>query len=65
MCIRDSGWTVAYGGPNTPRLEPGSAVLLAYAARGGKKVDTRPEAGRTPADVVPLAPLSLIHISCV
>nr|WP_275299972.1 hypothetical protein [Achromobacter insuavis] len=50
------GWTVAYGGPNTPRLEPGSAVLLAYAARGGKKVDTRPEAGRTPADVVPLAP---------
>ena len=50
------GWTVAYGGPNTPRLEPGSAVLLAYAARGGKKVDPRPEAGRTPADVVPLAP---------
>ena len=50
------GWTVAYGGPNTPRLEPGSAVLLAYAARGGKKVDTRPEAGRTPADVVPRAP---------
>lgn len=50
------GWTVAYGGPNTPRLEPGSAVLLAYPARGGKKVDTRPEAGRTPADVVPLAP---------
>lgn len=50
------GWTVAYGGPNTPRLEPGSAVLLAYAARGGKKVDTRPEAGRTPADVVPQAP---------
>ena len=47
---------MAYGGPNTPRLEPGSAVLLAYAARGGKKVDTRPEAGRTPADVVPLAP---------
>ena len=50
------GWTVAYGGPNTPRLEPGGAVLLAYPARGGKKVDTRPEAGRTPADVVPLAP---------
>ena len=50
------GWTVAYGGPDTPRLETGSAVLLACAARGGKKVDTRPEAGRTPADVVPLAP---------
>lgn len=50
------GWTVVYGGPNAPTLAPGSAVLLAYPARGGKKMDTRPEAGRTPADVVPLAP---------
>ncbi len=50
------GWTVAYGGPNSPRLESGSAVLLAYPARSGKKMDTRPEAGRAPADVVPLAP---------
>ncbi len=50
------GWTVAYGGPHSPRLESGSAVLLAYPARSGKKMDTRPEAGRAPADVVPLAP---------
>ena len=50
------GWTVAYGGPNTPKLEAGSAVLLAYPARSGKKLDTRPEAGRAPTDVVPLAP---------
>lgn len=50
------GWTVAYGGPNSPRLDAGSAVLLAYPARGGKKLDTRPEAGRTPTEVVPLAP---------
>lgn len=50
------GWTVAYGGPNTPKLETGSAVLLVYPARHGKKPDTRPEAGRTPTDVVPLAP---------
>ncbi|RBL87466.1 hypothetical protein DDE05_03265 [Streptomyces cavourensis] len=50
------GWTVAYGGPNSPRLDAGSAVLLAYPARSGKKLDTRPEAGRTPTEVVPLAP---------
>ncbi|OAS90311.1 hypothetical protein A6I77_01285 [Achromobacter xylosoxidans] len=50
------GWTVAYGGPNAPTLAPGSAVLLVYPASSGKKMDTRPEAGRTPADVVPLAP---------
>ena len=50
------GWTVAYGGPNVPKLDAGSAVLLAYPARSGKKLDTRPEAGRAPADVVPLAP---------
>lgn len=50
------GWTVAYGGPNAPKLETGSAVLLAYPARSGKTLDTRPEAGRTPVDVVPLAP---------
>lgn len=50
------GWTVAYGGPNAPKLDAGSAVLLAYPARSGKKLDTRPEAGRAPADVVPLAP---------
>jgi len=51
------GWTVAYGSKAGPRLEAGSAVLLVYPARPGKKRDaTRPEAGRAPADVVPLAP---------
>ncbi|ALX85925.1 hypothetical protein A7P25_14300 [Achromobacter xylosoxidans] len=50
------GWTVAYGGPNAPTLAPGSAVLLAYPARSGKKLDTRPEAGRAPAMVTPLKP---------
>ncbi|MFY3976676.1 hypothetical protein ACOTHX_10810 [Achromobacter xylosoxidans] len=50
------GWTVAYGGANSPRLEPGSAVLLAYPARGGKTVDSRPEAGRSPTEVTPLKP---------
>lgn len=50
------GWTVAYGGPNAPTLDPGSAVLLAYPARGGKKLDTQPEAGRAPAAVTPLKP---------
>ncbi|MFY4006803.1 hypothetical protein [Achromobacter denitrificans] len=51
------GWTVAYGSKTGPKLEAGSAVLLSYPARPGKKPDaTRPEAGRAPADVVPLAP---------
>ncbi len=51
------GWTVAYGTAQTPKLEAGSAVLLIYPARAGKKRDvTRPDAGRAPADVVPLAP---------
>lgn len=51
------GWTVAYGSKLGPKLEAGSAVLLIYPARPGKKRDaTRPEAGRAPADVVPLAP---------
>lgn len=51
------GWTVAYGSKSGPKLETGSAVLLIYPARPGKKPDaTRPEAGRAPADVVPLAP---------
>ncbi|MGE8658035.1 MAG: hypothetical protein ACN6O8_14945 [Achromobacter sp.] len=53
------GWTVAYGGPNAPALEPGGAVLLAYPARGGKKQDTRPEAGRTPTAVTPLKPCAV------
>ncbi|MCG7325093.1 hypothetical protein [Achromobacter animicus] len=49
------GWTVAYGTAQSPKLEPGSAVLLIYPARTGKKRDvTRPDAGRAPADVVPL-----------
>jgi hypothetical protein len=56
------GWTVAYGTAQTPRLEPGSAVLLIYPARTGKKRDvTRPDAGRAPADVVPLAPCPAAH----
>ncbi len=50
------GWTVAYGGPNVPKLDAGSAVLLAYPARSGKKLDSRPETGRSPTNVVPLAP---------
>ncbi|MEN5160948.1 hypothetical protein [Achromobacter spanius] len=51
------GWTVAYGTAQSPKLESGSAVLLIYPARSGKKRDiTRPDAGRAPADVVPLAP---------
>ncbi|WMD20338.1 hypothetical protein RAS12_27655 [Achromobacter seleniivolatilans] len=50
------GWTVAYGAANSPKLEAGSAVLLIYPARPGKKQATRPEAGRTPSAVVPLAP---------
>ncbi len=51
------GWTVAYGNAQSPKLEAGSAVLLVYPARTGKKRDvTRPDAGRTPADVVPLVP---------
>ena len=51
------GWTVAYGTAQSPRLEQGSAVLLIYPARAAKKRDaTRPEAGRSPADVVPLDP---------
>lgn len=49
------GWTVAYGSANSPKLEPGSAVLLSYPVRGGK-LATRPEAGRTPSAVTPLAP---------
>lgn len=53
------GWTVAYGGVNAPRLEPGSAVLLAYPARGGKTVDSRPEAGRSPTEVTPLRPCAV------
>ncbi|WP_313621285.1 hypothetical protein [Achromobacter sp.] len=51
------GWTVAYGTAQSPKLEAGSAVLLIYPARTGKKRDvTRPDAGRTPSDVVPLKP---------
>lgn len=50
------GWTVAYGSATSPRLEAGSAVLLSYPVRSGKKPATRPEAGRTPSAVVPLAP---------
>lgn len=51
------GWTVAYGTKQDPKLEAGSAVLLIYPVTLGKKRDaTRPDAGRTPADVVPLAP---------
>ncbi|MFD4837493.1 hypothetical protein ACFWP0_08275 [Achromobacter sp. NPDC058515] len=51
------GWTVAYGSEQGPKLEAGSAVLLIYPARAGKKRDAiHPEAGRAPADVVPLAP---------
>lgn len=55
------GWTVAYGpkqgDPSARQLEAGGPVLLVYPARPGKKPDvTRPEAGRMPADVVPLAP---------
>lgn len=50
------GWTVAYGSATSPKLETGAAVLLSYPVRGGKKVATRPEAGRTPTAVTPLAP---------
>ena len=50
------GWTVAHGGPEAPRLAPGSAVLLAYPARAGKPRDHRPEAGRAPSEVTPLMP---------
>ena len=51
------GWTVAYGAKQDPRLATGSAVLLIYPVAPGKKRDpTRPDAGRAPADVVPLAP---------
>ncbi|MGB3436347.1 hypothetical protein [Achromobacter sp.] len=51
------GWTVAYGTKQDPKLEAGSAVLLIYPVTLGKKRDaTRPDAGRAPADVVPLAP---------
>lgn len=50
------GWTVAYGSATSPKLELGRAVLLSYAVRSGKKVATRPEAGRTPGAVTPLAP---------
>ena len=50
------GWTVAYGGPDAPRLAPGSAVLLAYPARAAKPRDDRPEAGRVPSAVTPLVP---------
>ncbi len=51
------GWTVAYGTKQDPKLEAGSAVLLIYPVTPGKKRDpTRPDAGRAPADVVPLAP---------
>lgn len=54
------GWTVAYGSAQSPRLEAGSAVLLVYPARRGKIRDSsRPEAGRAPADVVPLKPCQL------
>ena len=49
------GWTVAYGTAHSPRLKAGSAVLLVYPARPGTAHDpTRPQAGRAPADVVPL-----------
>lgn len=50
------GWTVAYGSATSLKLEAGSAVLLSYPVRSGKKPATRPEAGRTPSAVVPLAP---------
>ena len=50
------GWTVAYGSPNAARLEAGSAVILSYPVRSGKQPATRPEAGRTPTAVAPLAP---------
>lgn len=51
------GWTVAYGTKQDPKLEAGSAVLLIYPVTLGKKRDpTRPDAGRAPADVVPLTP---------
>lgn len=51
------GWTVAYGTQQGPSLEAGSAVLLIYPARAAKNRDaSRPEAGRAPADVVPLKP---------
>lgn len=51
------GWTVAYGTKQDPKLEAGSAVLLVYPVTPGKKRDpTRPDAGRAPAEVVPLAP---------
>lgn len=56
------GWTVAYGTAQSAKLEPGSAVLLIYPARTGKKRDvTRPDAGRAPADVVPLAPCPAVR----
>lgn len=56
------GWTVAYGTAQSPKLEPGSAVLLIYPARTGKKRDvTRPDAGRAPAHVVPLAPCPAVR----
>lgn len=50
------GWTVAYGSATSLKLEAGSAVLLSYPVRSGKKPSTRPEAGRAPSAVVPLAP---------
>lgn len=51
------GWTVAYGSKQDPKLEAGSAVLLIYPVTPGRKRDpTRPDAGRSPADVVRLAP---------
>lgn len=50
------GWTVAYGSATAPKLNAGSAVLLSYPVRSGKKPATRPEAGRTPSTVVPLTP---------
>nr|WP_255469253.1 hypothetical protein [Achromobacter sp. UMC46] len=50
------GWTVAYGSATSLKLAAGSAVLLSYPVRSGKKPATRPEAGRTPSAVVPLTP---------
>lgn len=50
------GWTVAYGTAQPPALKTGAAVLLAYPARSGKKMEASPQAGRTPTRVEPLNP---------
>lgn len=50
------GWTVAYGTAQPPALKTGAAVLLAYPARSGKKMEASPQVGRTPTRVEPLNP---------